>query len=221
MRTSISVKKVSSSNPLRALREQLGSGGKRLSTYKLAELIGISGATLRSVEAGKNAFTEAIQQRLRWRGLNWDPQTGSWSFTYNQDLPLSVDLFAAFARLGRGSDDFQDLDAEALCIQLVSLLQAVPASAYNACVFRLRDFLEQLRVEYQAEDLKEVFAKNTPRYYFIETRSGAVTLVKEYPGKKQQSHKPLDLSYMRKSKSAIRWDEEKHGEHQVVTQPAA
>lgn len=222
MRSPRPSKKVANANPLRALREQLGSRGKRLSTYKLSELINVPSPTLRAIEAGRNALTEGFRQKLRWRGIQWNDKARSWTFTYNPDLPLSVDLLTSVGRLSRGSDDFQDLDAEALCIQLVSLLQAVPASAYSTCVYRFRDFLEQLRVEYHAEGLKEVFAKNTPRYFYLETPSGAQTLVKEYPGKKQESHQRLDLTHMRKSKSTIRWDEDEHSESPgAVNQPAA
>jgi hypothetical protein len=219
MRSPNPAKKVSGSNPLRVLREQLGSRGKRLSTYKLSELIGVPGPTLRSIEAGKNAFTEGIRQRLRWRGASWDEKTKRWTFTYNASLPLTTDLLLSFRRLGRGSPFFQQLDARAICIQVITLLDAVPAADYLASVLRLRDFLQQLRSEYKVEGLDEFAAETKPKIEYRETRSGARFLHKEYSFKNSPDpDRVYDLCYLQKP---TEWDEAEHAEPRVVTQPAA
>jgi hypothetical protein len=200
MPTTKPVRKPRASHPLRNLREELGSGGKRLSTYKLSGLVGIPAATLRSIETGRIAFNEDLQQRLRWRGLNWDQKSKHWSFTYNPELALTVDLITSFNRLSRGDDLYQDLEARSLCIQLVTLLDTVPASSYNALVSNLRDTLNRFRVEYKAVGGEEVFAETTPKFTLIPTRSGAQVLDKEFIWRNPPDpHRILDLSALQKS----------------------
>jgi hypothetical protein len=220
MRASKPTGKTRASNPLRNLRELLGTGGKRLSTYKLSELVGIPSPTLRSIEIGRNAFSEGIQQRLRWRGLNWDQTTKRWVFTYNPELPLTIDLITSFNRLSRGSDLFQDLDARALCIKLITLLHTVPVLSYSALVLNLQDVLNRLRVEYKAVGEEKVFAETTPKFCLVETPSGAQTLVKEYTGKNLPEPDQL-LNFSNLRKWHVRPEEETQSDNLRIVQDSA
>jgi hypothetical protein len=190
----------SGSTPLRVLRELLGARGKRLSTYKLSVLVGIPSATLRSIEAGKNAFTEGIQQRLRRRGIAWNPKTKRWFFAFNPNLDLTVDLIMSFIRLSRPSDLYQDVDADALCRKMIDLLNAIPATQYNTLLLDLHQAIEQLAKSYHVEGIENAFASATPKYSWIVTPSGAQVLDKEYSGTDLGDPKKLlDLRDRRKS----------------------
>jgi hypothetical protein len=200
MKSSKPARALSGSNPLRALRELLGSDAKRLSTYKLSGLVGIPSATLRSIEAGRNAFTDALQQRLRRRGIGWNPKTKRWFFAFNPALPLSVDLIIAYNRLSRPPDPlFQDIDADMVCRGIVALLHAVPTSEYNNLILHLRDSLEGLRQQYHVEGIEKILADMTPKYSWDVTRSGARVLAKGYSGPGQgDPENLLDLRELRK-----------------------
>jgi hypothetical protein len=199
MRASSSVKKVSSLNPLRALRETLGQNGKRLSTYKLADLIEIPSATLRAIESGTNAFTAGLQQRLRRRGIAWDPKNGCWSFAFNPKLSLSVELIVDFNKLGRPNALWQDIDAHMAARRIVALLDAVPATEYNVMLSDLHETLEQFRQRYHANRAEKTFAETALKYSYTPTPSGAQTLTRGYSGKDQGDiDNLLDLRELRK-----------------------
>jgi hypothetical protein len=187
--------KTTASNPLRDLREKLSSNGKRLSTYKLSVLVGIPSATLRSIEAGRNAFTDGLQQRLRKRGIAWNPKSKQWFFAFNPKLDLTVELIMAFNRLSRPSDLYQDVDADVLCRKTIDLLSAVPAAQYNVLLLDLHQTIEQLAKTYRVEG----FASATPKYSWIMSPSGAQVLDKEYSGPGLgDAEKLLDLRDRRK-----------------------
>src|SRR5215471_7882596 len=79
-------------NPLTLLRQQLGSNGRPLSVSKLAALVGVPSATLRSVQLGRRTLNPDLQRRLHWRGVQWVPQSGHWVFTFHHGTPLSLAL---------------------------------------------------------------------------------------------------------------------------------
>jgi hypothetical protein len=198
MKSSKSTASVSS--PLRDLRKELGSDGKRLSTYKLSVLVDIPSATLRSIEAGKNAFTDGLQQRLRRRGIGWNPKTKRWFFAFNPGLDLTVELIMSFNRLSRPDGLYQDVDAHVLCRKMLDLLSAVPAAQYNTLLLDLHQAIEQLAKTYHTEGIEKAFASATPKYSWIVTRSGAQVLDKEYSGPGLgDPEKLLDLRDRRKS----------------------
>src|SRR5215470_6372377 len=98
-------------NPLTELRQQLGSNGRPLSVSKLADLVGVPSATLRSVQLGRRTLNPDLQRRMRRRGVQWLSQSGRWVFAYHHDTPISLPLLESFRRLSSaGTATFQQLD---------------------------------------------------------------------------------------------------------------
>jgi hypothetical protein len=170
------------STPLTDLRRLLGSDIKPLSVNKLAALVDVPAATLRSVEIGRRSFNAELQKRLKRRGLEWQPKTRKWFFTYDHNADLSLPLLELFRRLGRGDDFFQGLDLEAVKRRVTALLQQVDEPAYHSLLLDLNDALETLRETHAVNGALKEFQETELRFAFIKTRSGGQTLVKSFSG---------------------------------------
>ena len=209
-------------NPLTELREQLGADTKRpLSMSKLASLIDVPAATLRSVQLGRRTFNAELQRRMRRRGLEWQPKERRWRFTFS-DTPLSLQLLESFRRLSSGGSVLtQDLDAHALVIRVVSLMQNVEPTSYRSLLLDLLDGLESFLETYKVDGAREDFRETTPWYKTDENEAGGQRLIRGYSWKNPpEAHRLLDLSDKRKSHVVLETDErgESFG---AVTQPAA
>jgi hypothetical protein len=169
-------------NPLKELRRLLGTETKLLSTERLGALVGVPGASLRSVETGRRPFTLELQKRMRSRGLEWDPVAKRWLFTYDHKTSLSLYRLEEFRRLTRGDDNSQKQDLESLYKRVEALMKHVPDSAYTDLLLDLQSVLEELRERYQVEGAKQTFGQSAVKYEIVKTRSGSETLVKSYSG---------------------------------------
>jgi hypothetical protein len=194
------------STPLTKLRKQLGSENKLLSINRLGAIADIPPATLRSVEIGRRSFNPDLQKRMRRRGLEWQPKTRKWFFTYDHKAVLSLPLLELFRRLGRGDEFFQGLDLEAAKRRLTALLQQVDERAYHGLLLDLNDALETLRETYTVSKALKEFQETELHFEFIKTRSGGQTLVKKFSGLLPPDHL---------------FGEEEHGESSSAVQPAA
>lgn len=210
------------SNPLKDLRVQLGSGLKPLSMQKLAALVDIPAATLRSVEIGRRSLNPDLQKRLKRRGIEWQPESKRWVFSYNHDLSLSLPLLESFRRLSSGGSDlFQDLDTRALILRVIALMQKVEPSTYRSLLLDLHDSLEGFREAYKVDGAQEDFRETALWYKSVENDAGGHRLTKGYTWKNSPDpHRLFDFRDWQKSRVAF--DEEEQGESlSTLTQPAA
>jgi hypothetical protein len=213
-------RKAAAINPLEELRRLLGTDEKPLHTSKLAALVDTPADTLRSIQIGRRSLTPDILKRMRRRGLDWDPQTKQWRFTYDRSAPLTLPLLESFQRLSRPGDDlFQDLDVDAAIRRVIALVQGVDDSAYRSLLLDLNDAFESLRVAYKVTGAQKEFTATELRFEYVTTRSGDQTLVKKYSGENPPDFSRL-LNHSDKRKSHGMPDEES-GELSGALKPAA
>jgi hypothetical protein len=189
------------SNPLVKLRALLGSGTKAISVSRLAALVDIPAATLRSVEIGRRTFNPDLQKRMRRRGIEWQPKTKRWVFAYYHDAQLSLPLLESFRQLSSGGPPlFQDLDVHAIVRRIIALMQGVEPSAYRSLLLDLHDSLESFRELYKVDRAQEEFQQTKLWYKPIENEAGGQRLSKGYTWKNSPDLERLfDFSHWQKS----------------------
>jgi len=188
---------------------------------KLAAMVDIPAATLRSVQLGRRTFNPELQRRMRRRGFHWEPKSNHWLFTFGHETPLSLQLLESLRRLStRGSLHLQDCDARALAERAIALLRNVEPASYRSLLLDLHDSLESLRETYKVEGAEEVFRETTVWYKVMENDSGGYRLAKGYNWRNLPK-RMLDLSD-KWQLSPINSDADDQSESSgAITQPAA
>jgi hypothetical protein len=206
-------------SPLVELRTQLGS----ISISRLAALVDIPAATLRSVESGRRTFNPDLQKRMQRRGLEWQPKARRWVFAFHHETPLSLSLVEAFWRISSGGSAlFQDLDVHAIIRRLIALMQGADPAAYRNLLLDVHDSLERLRGAYKVDQAKEEFQQTTLWFKLIENDAGGQRLARGYSWKNSPDpHRLFDFRDKQKSQVALEDEGENEGARERPTQPAA
>lgn len=141
-------------NPLRKLRELLGTKGKPMPQHKLSESLGVPVETLKSIENGRfrgGIPDEALMERISTEfGAVWTEKDKEWQLF--PKTPYTQQQYKLWKTVS--FDRVTEIDA--LCGTLIYLLQQVPdrrfASASDAIFRRLSELAKQYGVSTYADE---------------------------------------------------------------------
>jgi transcriptional regulator with XRE-family HTH domain len=139
-------------NPLRKLREALGTDGLPLPQHKLAELLGVSPETVKSIEAGRRGITEKLDE---WIAIH----LGAWWFEkarYWVSIGTLEPLNPENSRGWRKATFDRELETHALMLRLMLVLEYAPEKRFREIAdtveMKLQEILQEFDYSPDAHD---------------------------------------------------------------------
>jgi transcriptional regulator with XRE-family HTH domain len=153
-----SPKPKSSKNALRLLRGLLSEHGEDLpvSQFELAKLVGISIATVRAIESGDRALTDAVLWKtLLKTGAYWKESEQQWvcaEAMVGKSVPFSREFYSSFKRRSLSRPTGADEIGVVLGMRLSLLLRSVSDKRWFEMLFRVDRLLDLCQKEFGIEN---------------------------------------------------------------------
>jgi transcriptional regulator with XRE-family HTH domain len=140
-------KKENEDNPLRKLRTALGRAGVPMPQHQLAELLGLSPETVKSIEAGRRRNL-GLDDRLLDTiyvlfGANWSPKDRKW-FSIGSDEPFTREHYQRW----REASFDRDVETHALMLRLMLILDYAPERKFSQIANTVETKLQEVLKEF-------------------------------------------------------------------------
>ena len=151
-------KKGNEDNPLRRLRDALGTDQAPIPQHELAELLNLSPETVKSIEAGRRSLTEKL---LEWIYVNlgayWSERQRTWTSIGSRE-PFTREASDRWRQAGLD----RDLESHSLMLRLMLLLEYAPEEKFKQIADTVEAKLQEVLLEFDYRpDNKDVDWFNT------------------------------------------------------------
>jgi transcriptional regulator with XRE-family HTH domain len=148
-------------NAIRQLRHALPNprGNKPLSQAQLAEITDVPLDSLRGIEAGRQAFSPRMKNRIRCAtAAVWNEQDQCWHFWEKDGPRYQQDHYLQYREaISRDVEGALPFDAFLAALRIKLLMETLSPEAEIKFLFRLNSFLENNRKEFCPDRFVELF----------------------------------------------------------------
>lgn len=153
-------------NPLRQLRTLLSKKGEiaPITQDRLSEICDIPVSTIRSIEAGcRTLNSSALKKIEEITTATWNSRRKQWT-VYGSDEPLTFSWYSLHRHfMGKRPPNYQSR-IRLIHAKIDRLFDQIPERSWNLLSFRVNDFLEDCRCDFNLKDLDDVFYKAEARF---------------------------------------------------------
>jgi hypothetical protein len=153
-------------NPLRQLRTLLSKNGEiaPITQNRLSEICDIPIDTIRAIEAGRRTLSLSVLRKTEAATTaKWNSKLARWT-VYDSDEPLTFSWYSLHRRfMGRRPPNHQRR-IHFIHTKIDGLFDKIPGNSWNLLLFRMNDFLEECKHDFNLKDLDDVFYKAESRF---------------------------------------------------------
>lgn len=174
-------------NPLRKLRVILSDGLRPMHQDDFAQLIGISVATIRAIEAGRRELTwdNSLGRIAYLLGATFDERDGEWHYMRTKTL-YTFSLYKAFTDKRSKDPVLKAKCLHALVWRALDLFKAVPPGRWFAFFGCVMAKLKEAAIEFKIKGYTGIIDRTEPRWALI-------TPVQDADGKRYPTDTPPEI----------------------------
>jgi transcriptional regulator with XRE-family HTH domain len=178
-------------NPLRKLRNLIGTEEKPIPQHELASLTGISVNTIRSIEGGhRDAGRSTLKKIEVMTGATWDPARKEWlcrrvTGEANKLKVGSVTATTAYIQqyirmMKQTGSAAPDRDRDAVKMRIDALFDHTPARYWMPLLASIQNSLESIQEEFFPVEGKSKGKREVARIFMVSSYNTGMTFTRSY-----------------------------------------
>jgi hypothetical protein len=146
-------------NPLRQLRALLSENGERtpITQNQLSKICDIPIDTIRSIEAGRRPLNLSVLRKIEAAtAAKWNSKRAQWT-VHDSDQPFMFFWYSSLSYFRRRRPPDYQKRIQFIHTKIDGLFDKIPGRSWNLLFFRMKDFLEECKHDFNLNDLDDVF----------------------------------------------------------------